>query len=211
GGYPTRISKYLGTADTIGYQTYPIPSEPLSTLTSAYLNPIINDFAATGQPLISNLQTFGWYGTYRFPTPTETRNMTYQALAAGVQGILYYTYFDGDTDLSNQPALWSELQLIGAELTALEPYLVSGTHQRLNTDVSELYAAKWRVGSKLVVVVINASSTSNKTLALTLNDNLSGTRRNLFAYRSNLLSLSGKTLSGTLPPESVQVYELGLL
>jgi len=104
GGYAKRSPNYAGTSEVMGFQSYPVPAEPLSATTSGYYGPMESVLAEHNQAYIANLQSFGWYGTYRWPTTLEMRNMTYQALITGVKGILYYTYYDAVNDV-NEPLL----------------------------------------------------------------------------------------------------------
>ena len=209
GGYPARITNYIGVTDVVGQQAYPVPSEPVSSVFNGYLNPILDDFREAEVPIIANLQTFGWYGTYRLPTPAEVRSMTYQALLAGVKGILYYAYRDIYTDLNDKPALWNELTGIAGELAVLEPYLVRGERQTINTAKQEVFAAKWRLGSEAVIAVVNAG-TADKAVSLEIAEDLDGSAVNLFVSRAGLMTLTGDVLTGTLPAQSVQVYLAGL-
>jgi len=66
--------------------------------------------------------------------------MLYGALAAGVKGVLYYTFYDG-TDIKghltlNQqnPALWDEIGKQAKEITQLAPFLLKGTRRALPSN-----------------------------------------------------------------------------
>ena len=203
GGASTRILNYIGATDVMGRQIYPVPFEPLSNVV-VLLDQVIENFRAAGEPLIANVQTFE-APPYRGPTGAEARNMTYQALVAGVGGIIYYTYYDQVNDMNTKPELWGELVKVGGELNVLEPYLVLGTRQRLTTNSSDTFAAKWKLGSQVVVAVVNTSS-SSRSMAVQVGETVVGGAANLFAARQSYMTYSGGALTGTLPAQNVQVY-----
>ncbi|NLF24585.1 MAG: hypothetical protein GX589_02860 [Deltaproteobacteria bacterium] len=153
-GYPQRFSAYTNCSDLMAFQTYPIPSEPLSSVTSSYSNVA----ASHNQGFVANLQTFGWHGIYRPPTGGELRNMTYQALLTGVKGVLYYTFFDEVTDLGQNHELLAAATQIAKEVRALEPFLLNGERRTLPITQPEVFATQWILGHRLLVIAVNAST-----------------------------------------------------
>lgn len=160
-GYPNRSGSYRGKSDLFAQQSYPIPVEPLGSVTTSYLGPVAQLNDRHNQGFISNLQTFGWDGEHRQPTATELANMTYQSLILGTQGILYYTFFDSVTDLNRSPELLRELKTLTAELRDLAPYLLEGTHLPLSTQHAEVYAAGWRSEDNTQTLIIAVNSSDN--------------------------------------------------
>jgi hypothetical protein len=209
-GYPTRAPNFVDTSDSMGFQVYPVPAEPLSAVTAGYFGPMEPVMAGHNQAFIANLQSFGWYGTYRMPTNREVRNMTYQALLTGVKGVFYYTYFDAAMDMNDHPDLWVELGNIVLEIKDLEAVLLHGDRQSLSTGDSQVYAAQWQHSGKLIVAVVNARSVSRQVL-VGLNGSITGPAVNKFPNRESGLVRNGGVLQGTIGAEAVHVYEIDLL
>ena len=96
------LDKFKGLQDLLALQLYPIPVEettwPLSIIDSC-ITKFTEDF---DEPIIANLQCFGWDGVQRLPTEAELINMTYRALHADVAGIIFYTY-NGETNINDHP------------------------------------------------------------------------------------------------------------
>jgi hypothetical protein len=209
-GYPKRVEPFIGSSELLGFQTYPVPSEPISAVTKGYLGPVSDMLKSSDTGLIANLQSFGWYGQYRSPTRRELRNMTYQSLVVGSKGILYYTFYDSVTDLNQEPELWEELKDVADEIKELEPYLLKGSHKVLSTGNSRVFAARWTRGGKAVVAVVNGDANSTQSVSINLGlQGLNGLK-NLFPERESGLQFSGDTLTGSIARERVHVYELNL-
>jgi hypothetical protein len=206
GGYPQRLPDYAGTSEAMGFQVYPIPAETLAATTSGYFGPMESIMSEHNQAFIANLQSFAWSGGYRWPTNREVRNMTYQALIAGVKGILYYAFYDGETDLNNHPSLWNELSTIADEIRVIEPFLLHGDRTRLNTGNAEVFSAVWSLESSSIVVIANASQDRSLFAIINLSGNTGNTARNIFPDRESSLTLDSNWLFGSLSPEDVQVY-----
>ena len=123
------IVTFMDVTNLLGMQRYPISYGPVRIVWQANAG-IVDAARPRGLPVIANLQAFNWNDSTngnRFPTPAEGRNMTYQAIAAGVKGIIYYTFFDGGNYLpTGSPPLWAELKALVPEVNVLAPALLSG-------------------------------------------------------------------------------------
>jgi hypothetical protein len=208
GGYPARSPNYAGTSEVMGFQCYPIPAEPLSATTTGYYGPMESVMADYNQAFIGNLQSFGWYGTYRWPTNRELRSMTYQALITGIKGILYYTFYDGQNNLNEKPEFWNELTDIAGEIHAIEDFLLHGLRVHVATGDTRTFAAFWQLEDELIVVAANARQDRSVQVSLELPYNLLEPAVNMFSYRESGLKLDGNRLSGSLAPEDVHVYRI---
>jgi hypothetical protein len=73
-------------------------------------------------------QAFGDYSSWSVPTPAQERNMTYQALIEGANGLIYYTYRDRSFHMEDYPELWAAMKEIVAEVGELMPLFLGPAH-----------------------------------------------------------------------------------
>lgn len=203
------VAPYMGKVDFLQGYNYPIASwvpeaDALELNTQAVKSMVV---AANGQwPVVAIGQAFAW-PDWRLPTPTEALNMNYASLAVGANGVMMYTVSDPNgyylPDAS--PALWSEYVQEAAEVRALAPVLLNGTRSVLTTQPN-IYATLWTYGYRMnmLVIVVNTNRTTGQYVDLTL-----PSRKSIhpqFARLPGTLTQNGCQLSGTVPPESVQIY-----
>lgn len=121
---------YLGTADVLGTDPYPVPTKPV-TLAGDWTR---QSAAASGgkRPLWQVPQAFDWGNyqkdeadKYRAPTLSEERVMTYLCLINGAHGLIYYSYSDLLRDPLGFERRWADMLLVGKEVKQLEPALIS--------------------------------------------------------------------------------------
>lgn len=199
---------YFGRADAIGNQSYPIDGGDDISVVYPTMKTLVSQSALTGTLPIANLQSFHWEGG-RYPTPLELTNMTNQALAAGVKGILYYTYLDTTNDLTNRTALKAELKRLSGEMSLLTPVLLDGQRTALKLEASggQGLAHLWELGGHRYLQVINLSTSRALKVKVTLPAD-AGLLRPVFEGRPTGLSVMGGTVTGTVGKLSVHWYEL---
>ena len=140
-GHPTwvvlyqydQIREYMPTFDVIGTDPYPIPSQPIGTATKWTRATRQGSFGC--RALWQVPQAFDW-GAYRSPeerkgtrAPTleELRSMAWQCVAAGANGLIFYSFFD----LFKEPngvsfdARWADVKKVAEEFAARIPMLLS--------------------------------------------------------------------------------------
>ena len=134
--------------------------------------------------------------------------MTYQAIAAGVKGIIYYTFFDGGNSLpTGSPSLWAELKALVPEVNVLAPALLSGQMTRVLADASgDRFASYWVYENRVYVIVVNTSPSSAKAYSLTMPAGTVGPAQPLFSGRPSGMTFSNGMLSGNVQPLDVHVY-----
>ncbi len=207
---PQTYARYVGCAEVIAPDPYPIPHAPTSMVYDL-LSAASTEAAKYGRPVWGVLQCFGYEkGPWRVPTFAECRNMTYLALLAGVKGVIYYTYADNGFRVTQHPALWSEMKTLPAEMKALEPALLNGRLTKLETGAPDVFAGTWRVGKRTIACVVNASAKEAREVSLALPAGAKGGVRALFAGRPAGMSVRGGRLSGTVGPLDVHVYEAAM-
>lgn len=119
---------YLGTADVLGTDPYPIPTKPV-TMASEWARKT-SGVSGGHRPVWMVPQAFDWshYGKGRpgrFPTPAELRVMTYLCLIHGADGLIYYCYHDLLRDRQSFEKNWADMAAVAREVDWLEPALVS--------------------------------------------------------------------------------------
>jgi hypothetical protein len=215
-GASRKWSKYANVADLIGGQYYPIGYPYPSRLTGLPndLISVYHIFSAGRaeankhqRPVIANLQTFRWHGTQRWPTSKEVYNMTYQALLAGVKGIIFYTYKDDQNSIIENPDLWASLKSLTPEIKQLTPVLLNGKLTEIKTNNPELLAGQWTYKNKIYLITINTSSIQAYPIALEVSRSTT-IAQPLFPGRPAGLILRDGQMSGVIQPTDVHVYEL---
>ena len=211
---------YQGCVNLIGIQCYPVdnktdfPDEQMLELCFQLLKSRVEEIEGAGIVPIANLQSFSWTEKVIFPTPSESRNMLYGSLAAGVKGVLYYTFYDG-TDIKghvtlNQqaPALWDEIGKQSKEISQLAPFLLKGTRRALPSSAEHVHVFLWENDTKKILVVFSTERSTARDLHTAIPESAGQTLEPLFANRPAGLELKGGILSGRIGPEEVHVYSV---
>lgn len=199
-------SAYFGTTDAMGNQLYPIGGgDGLSAVFRA-MKIAVRESLQKGVMPIGNVQSFRWSGQ-RMPTNAEVYNMTSQALAAGVKGILYYAYLDPENDLSPRTGLRSELSRIAREVKQIAPVLMHGERRELLVN-DGLQVIQWTYGGRRHVQAIHVGYS-----AITAQFKLTErgvTALPVFANRPTGLKIQsdGLTVRGRMGALSVHWYQV---
>ena len=137
------LRSYLSTYDVIGSDPYPIPNKPASTA-AEWTKKTVN--AGFGRRAVWQVpQIFNWASykkgdekaNYRSPTFEEMRGMSWQCIAEGANGLIYYSFFDlqrmdktveeGGRALVAEPfdKRWGEVKKIAQEIADQFPILLA--------------------------------------------------------------------------------------
>jgi hypothetical protein len=211
---------YQGCVNLIGIQCYPVGNKPdfpdELTLERCFqlLKSRVLEIEGSGIVPIANLQSFSWTKKGIFPTPSESRNMLYGALAAGVKGVLYYTFYDG-TDIKGQvtlnqqaPALWDEIGKQAKEINQLAPFLLKGTRRALPSNTEHVHILIWENETKKILVIFSTDRSNARDLHTAIPASAGRTIVSLFTNRPTGLELNGGILTGRIQPEEVHAYAL---
>ncbi|MBD2387483.1 hypothetical protein [Cylindrospermum sp. FACHB-282] len=208
--------KYSHVADLIGGQSYPIgypfdnkPKNLPNDLSevSYVFNLGYAETQKNNRPVIANLQTFSWKGQ-RWPTASEVYNMTYQALIAGVKGILFYTYDDDENFIRDHPDIWNQVKSITPEIKKLTPVLLEGNLTKINTKFDDLLAGQWIHDSGIYLILINTSNRETRQVALKIPAKAKGPAQALFSGRPSGMVFQDGNLSGLIKAGDVHIYKL---
>jgi hypothetical protein len=214
---------YHGCIDMVGLQSYPVGNvtdfpEP-ELLEDAYkiLKARVSEFKGSSIVPIANLQSFSWKEKpVKFPTVSETRNMLYSALDAGVKGVFYYTFYDGKnmnggiTLPEQDPALWAEIGKLGLEVKDISPFILGDKRIDLKTGNDRIHASLWGDKEERLLIVFNTERKDVQQIKILLPELevLKLTPR--FSDGPHSLKVADGALSGSMKGEEVHVYNLTL-
>jgi hypothetical protein len=128
---PSAVTDFLPTADLIGTDPYPYPGRTNISVVRAWTEET-RRLTFGARPLIQVIQAHNLHyydkscTACHAPSARQQRSMAWQAIAAGANGIVFFSYMD----LQRNPELsfelgWRRLDLVAAEIQALAPMLLS--------------------------------------------------------------------------------------
>ena len=197
------------TFDCMGVDPYPIPSGEIS---------MVYDWASTAhggamgvRPLWQVPQAFDWAsfrkdGKGRMPTREEMRNMTWQGIAGGANGIIFYSY----TYLMKSPTTpfekgFADVCAVAQEVRDLFPVLLSdGKAPRFKSSDLSLAVRTWRKGGKFYLLAVNRTREELKG-TVTLHEDFTNVKA---IMGEGFTKADGRVLSFALKPIGVTLLEL---
>lgn len=192
---PTLCRDFLGTFEIFGTDAYPIGnstprySRPLEMVLS--YSRIAREGCMDLYPMWHVPQAFDWrwfrknwkdYLDVRYPTREELRQMTWQYLSAGANGIMYYSFntlrdYAKGADFD---AKWAELKEIAAEVKSFEKvFLADEDHPTVTGTTAHVGARAWRCDGEIWLLAVNATRSSQKA-SLRLDCSTSGAIQPVF-------------------------------
>ena len=183
--YPGRAREYMDGADVVGCDPYPIcgrengSSAPIGHAFDAGDKAISGSYGM--RPLWSVPQMFnwGWYRkqhannpNVRMPTREEMANMAWQCVAAGSNGLIFYSFFDvmeKEPDPVRREAIWQDMLSVVREVKKWEPVLLSEPSDLVFEGIprDKLAVRVWRSGGEDVALVVNRSQGAVKAVLKT--------------------------------------------
>ncbi|MBI4024539.1 MAG: beta-galactosidase [Verrucomicrobia bacterium] len=208
--YP-KFKEYGGAGDIVTMDNYPVPSQPVTEV-SLFLDRLAAAVDSK-KPIGAALQTWS-LPNQRMPTPEELRCMTYLAINHRAQVFAYYSYQEspGYTHcLQFQPALWSYMRCLNAELCALQD-LITATESPIKVTSSHpaVDVVARSFNGQLHVIAVN---TTNQTVEVTLAMDARGKAERsaaLFTEKTYRLKRNEKSLNLTdiLAPFDARVFKI---
>lgn len=204
-GYDRPETRYFGVSDMVGNQSYPIGDDNINVVYNVMRSTVTSALAHNTVP-IANLQTFAWSPGRPLPSAQELHNMTYQALMAGVKGVVYYAYRSKEVDLNQQPQLWSELQQLSQQVSLLAPsLLISQRTELADGRASRPLVVTFRGRGGNYLMALNNSRSQLQEVKVKLPGRVLLTP--LFGTDADL-TVSTQTVQGHLKPLEVAIYSL---
>lgn len=172
-----QIAEYLPTFDVIGTDPYPIPDRPAAMATTWTRN--TRKGTRGCKPLWQVPQAFNW-GCYkkdpadrarmRAPTEAELRSMSWQCIANGANGLVFYSFFDLSKPSAGVPfeTRWAECCRVGREIRDCFPILLADPaalsvrvdHAAIRADwngpAEPVSWRAWEKDGEIYLLVVNA-------------------------------------------------------
>jgi hypothetical protein len=163
-----QVRAYLSTFDVVGTDPYPIPEKPAGT--ALQWTRVTRDQTYHTRAVWQVPQVFDW-GAYRkgaeraksrAPTLAEMRSMAWQCVAAGANGLVFYSFFDLFKMQERDPfeKRWSEVCTMAEEVRRYIPVLLSAEPAPAVTcegsDAVEVRV--WRMGAEVYLLAVNSTS-----------------------------------------------------
>ncbi len=118
------VDRYVSSFDVIGTDPYPIPDWPAS-LAGRWAR-LTREGVAGARAMWMVPQVFRWPERHRPPTFAELRSMTWQCIAEGAMGIVFYSWFDLRADQQFPfEQRWPEVRQVAQEVADMIPVLLS--------------------------------------------------------------------------------------
>jgi hypothetical protein len=163
-----QVGAYLATFDVIGTDPYPIPGKPAGT--ALEWTRVTRDQTYGTRPIWQVPQVFDW-GAYRkgderektrAPTLAEMRAMAWQCVAAGANGLVFYSFFDLFKMKDRDPfeKRWADVCAMAEEIKRHMPVLLSVEPAPVvSCEGSPAVETRaWRVGDDVYVLAVNGAS-----------------------------------------------------
>ncbi len=209
------IQERIKFCDVLQMQSYPIGREPIDKVYHD-MRLTLDAAKTTKTPVVADLQLFNWQLTGhdwgRWPTPEEADLMTWLAIVAGVDGYLYYTYYDRLAEppqnlSSSQPKLWKTVKKTAEMVNVIKNDLMEHIKFISFNPKSNVYYGQWITDSYSTVIAINTSRNDSLSLSIPIVEEHSNLKL-LFQDRPGNLSVQGEFLRGKIGPMSAQFYRL---
>lgn len=170
---PNHVRPMMDGYDIIGVDPYPIgnrgwPKETTIALAGDWTRCAVEQTFGL-RPMWIVPQAFSWEwhplsGTERIekrmPTRAELSSMTWQSVAAGANGICYYSFGSLISRLKGTAfdAAWADVVAVAREVKAEEPMLLSDPGPDISGVPTGLLARTWKSGKTHHLLVVNATN-----------------------------------------------------
>jgi len=179
------VRAYLSTFDVIGTDPYPIPDKPAGT--ALEWTRTTRDQSYGTRAVWQVPQVFDW-GAYRkgaerekarAPTLEEMRSMAWQCVAAGANGLVFYSFFDlyKVKERDSFETRWAEVCAMASEVKRYIPVMLSVEPVPAVTceGAPAVETRIWRKGKELYLLAVN-SSASTLVATVTVEGGFSGVK-----------------------------------
>ena len=152
------LREYMPTFDAIGTDPYPVPRRPLSMVTDWTRRTCKACFGM--RPVWQVPQAFeGSQADARMPTAEEMRSMSWQCIAAGANGLIYYTYGTLSRPTNKTPfeKAWADVCVAAEEVRRYIPVMLSVEEPPAVSGAPDAWGVRvWRKDGNVYLLVVNA-------------------------------------------------------
>ena len=208
---PDEYENYIPWMEVVSVDPYPVQNARVNLKYVAECVVRAREAAGDVKPLWVVPQAFGGYGSWKVPTADQARNMTYQALIEGADGLIYYVYRDGLFYMAEHPELWEGMKRIAEEVHQLTPVLMGPAHDGVRFTAGpegQVRCLAVRHGEAVTVLAVNTSEDDLGEVTLE-NEVLPGGRA-LVLFEDRSVQAETGVLRDAFGPAAVRVYELPL-
>ncbi len=209
------IRARMDYCDILQMQSYPVGKEPIDEVYHD-MRKTLSAVGAGQTADVADLQLFNWQLTGhewgRWPTPKEAQLMTWLAIVAGVDGYLYYSYYDRLASPSNslaftQPELWRAVVQTAKKVNKIRPVLLEHRKFISFSPKANCYYGHWITEEHSTLILINTDPDDSLSVTIPVvrsHDNLTA----LFDGNIEKLYLEDGYIKGEIGPMSL--YSLRL-
>ena len=159
---PHQTRSYLSAFDIVGSDPYPIPRDPIATAANWTRASVEGGAGRRATWMVPQIFSWANYNRKdgRVPTREEIRNMTWQCIAEGATGLIYFKWSDlskngQETTFEGRVA---DFASVLAEVNAFMPFLLSDeVPQDVKGTTDAVRARLFAQGGKRRLLVVNAT------------------------------------------------------
>ena len=162
------VRAYLPTFDVVGTDPYPLYRNPIGMVTKwtrATRDGLMGLKPMWQIPQVSDKGAYAVNRKYfpnacRPPTCDDVRNMAWQCLAGGANGLVFYSFFDLVKMDAKTPfrQRWDEVKRVAREIKSYEAYFLSADAPPEVSGTPDALACRaWRLGGRELFVAVNTT------------------------------------------------------
>jgi len=206
-----QLSLYMDSIDCIGTDPYPVAQGAISR--AADWTMMTKRNTAGLRPIWMVPQAFSWTWFSlgreddRMPTEDEMRAMSWQMIACGANGLIYYAFHQMRLNCGEDfPRDWAAVKIVASEVARHADVLMSEPGPAFKSDVHESFlpVRTWQRGGEAFVLAVNA--TPKRAAAKVVVDGSWKTCSPMFGTSANLQD--GNSLAFDLPPWGISLLRL---
>ncbi len=165
------VRHYLPTYDVLGMDPYPVPRKPIETVISSMRQGASGTFGMKAVWQVPQAFGWGWLKRretvgQRGPTRDEIANMTWQSIAGGANGIVYYAFHAlrnaGDIEGDSQAQAWERVKSAAAEVKKYEQVLLSAESVPVTGATEAVAVRTWRHEGCVYLLAVNCTAEPQK-------------------------------------------------
>ena len=201
-----QLEAYMGAIDCIGTDPYPVARSPLSAAANWTQVTFKNTFGTRPVWMVPQAFSWKWYpggrDCDRMPTEDEMRSMSWQMIACGANGLIYYAFHNIRANSgADYERNWSAVKAVATEIARHIDIFLAEPGPTLACDIEEakLPVRTWQRSDETFVLTVNA--TPNEMTAKLTADRFS-TGKTLLGTSA---VLSNGKLAVSLPPWGISL------